>query len=177
MWICHKFLCSIFSKVTQLFDSFKHSIIWKLAYKVKYISQINRSLITFFGNSRIRLFLNKWLDCEQYGKNQYKKKEYGQLSSMFKVLRYLSYYLNVTEPVISNDFYLFILLWKSSWQQRIQSWKFRTLSWITNHNLLSQTLYWDSLCPGRTKQPLQRMELQKKRSKKRFKHTINLLRT
>ena len=37
-------------------------------------------------------------------------------------------------------FYIFILSWKSSWLQRIQSWKFKTLSWITNHDLLSRTL-------------------------------------
>ena len=40
----------------------------------------------------------------------------------------------------SIDFYHFIVLWKGSWQQRIQSWKFKISSWITNHDPLSQTL-------------------------------------
>ena len=31
------------------------------------------SLIMFFGSLRIRFFETSWLDCEQYGKNQYKK--------------------------------------------------------------------------------------------------------
>ena len=37
----------------------------------------------------------------------------------------------------SNDFYLFILTWKSSLYQRIQLWKFKTSSWIMNHDPLS----------------------------------------
>ena len=39
-----------------------------------------------------------------------------------------------------HDFYLFFLVWKGSWQQRIQSWNFQTLSWIKNLVLLSRTL-------------------------------------
>ena len=41
----------------------------------------------FFGNLRIRVFRISWLDCEQYGKNQYMKQERNQYSSVFKVLR------------------------------------------------------------------------------------------
>ena len=37
--------------------------------------------------SRTVFFKISWLDCEQYGKNQYKKKEHNQHSSAFKVLR------------------------------------------------------------------------------------------
>ena len=48
----------MFSKDTQPFDSIKCNLIQKLAYKVKYISQINGGLIMFFANSRIR-FLKK----------------------------------------------------------------------------------------------------------------------
>ena len=55
-WLSYKFLCTIYSKSTQRFDFIKHNIIQKLAYKVKYISQINGSLIVFFENSRIRFF-------------------------------------------------------------------------------------------------------------------------
>ena len=40
----------------------------------------------------------------------------------------------------SIDFYLFLLLWKSSWQQGVPLWKFKTLLWIPNHNTLSRTL-------------------------------------
>ena len=58
------------SKATQLFDFIKLNIIQRLAYKVKYISQINGGLIR---NLRTRFFYNSWLDYEQYGKNQYKK--------------------------------------------------------------------------------------------------------
>ena len=39
----------------------------------------------------------------------------------------------------STEFYLFILSWKGPWW-RIWSWQFKTLSWITNHDLLSWTL-------------------------------------
>ena len=41
LWLCYKFLCSIFSKHTQPFDFIKDNVIRKLAYKVKDISQIN----------------------------------------------------------------------------------------------------------------------------------------
>ena len=39
----------------------------------------------------------------------------------------------------SIDFCLFLLLWRSSWYQRVQSCKFKTLLWIPNHDLLSLT--------------------------------------
>ena len=41
-------------------------------------------LIMFFKNSKIKFSYIIWLDCEPYGKNQYKKKEYSQKSSMFE---------------------------------------------------------------------------------------------
>ena len=47
-WLSYKFLCSIFSKGKQPFDFIKRSIIPKLTYKVKYISQINGGLLIFF---------------------------------------------------------------------------------------------------------------------------------
>ena len=72
--LCYKFLCSLFNKDTYPFDFIKPNIIWKLNFKVKCISQINGGLIMFFENSGIRFFKISWLDCEQYGKNQYKKK-------------------------------------------------------------------------------------------------------
>ena len=37
-----------------------------------------------FKNSKIKFSYIIWLDCEPYGKNQYKKKEYSQKSSMFE---------------------------------------------------------------------------------------------
>ena len=55
LWLCNKFMCSIFSKDTQPFDFIKCQ---KLAHKVKYISYINGALIMLFGNSRVRFFLN-----------------------------------------------------------------------------------------------------------------------
>ena len=45
----------IFSKGTQPFDFIKPNVIQKLAYKVKYINQINGCLIIFFLNL---IFLN-----------------------------------------------------------------------------------------------------------------------
>ena len=71
-----KFLYSTLSKGTQIFDFIKCNIIQKLAYKVKNISQINGALIMFFQNLRLIFFKISWLNCEQYEKNQYKKKEH-----------------------------------------------------------------------------------------------------
>ena len=56
--------CSIFSKGKQPFDFIKRNVIRKLAYKVKYIGQINGGLIMFFANSRIRFLKISCLDCE-----------------------------------------------------------------------------------------------------------------
>ena len=63
-----------FPKATHPFDFIILNVIRKLAYKVKCISEINRSLF-FFRNLGIRLFIFFGLDCEQYGNNQYKKKD------------------------------------------------------------------------------------------------------
>ena len=41
-------MSSTFSKTTQPFDFIKPNVTWKLANKVKYISQINGGLIRFF---------------------------------------------------------------------------------------------------------------------------------
>ena len=41
LWLCYKFLCSIFSKGKQPFDFVKRNVIQKLTYKVKYIIQIS----------------------------------------------------------------------------------------------------------------------------------------
>ena len=49
-----------------------------------------------------------WLNCEQHGKNQYKKKEHNQHSSVFKVLRWLSYYFNGTDPLIIPTIFIFL---------------------------------------------------------------------
>ena len=78
--------CSIFSKGTQPFDFIICNVIQKSAYKVKYISQINGGLIMFFASSRLRFFKISWHNYEQYGKDQHKKKEHNQHSSVFKVL-------------------------------------------------------------------------------------------
>ena len=59
----------------------------------------------FFASSRIRF---SWLDCEQYGKKQYKKKEHNQHTSMFKVLRILSFYFNITHPLIIPMIFIFL---------------------------------------------------------------------
>ena len=51
----------------------KRNIVRRLVNKFKCISHINESLIMFFENLRIRFFKIGWLDCGQWGKNQYKK--------------------------------------------------------------------------------------------------------
>ena len=45
---------------------------------------LHKGLIMFFGNSKINFFKIICLDCKPYGKNQYKKKEYNQYSSVLK---------------------------------------------------------------------------------------------
>ena len=45
---------------------------------------LQRGLIMFFGNSKINFLKIICLDCKPYGKNQYKKKEYNQYSSVLK---------------------------------------------------------------------------------------------
>ena len=75
MGLCYKFLCSIFSKGTKPFDFMKGNIVRRLVNKVKCIGHINEGLIMFFGNLRIRFLKIGWFDCEQWGKNQYRKTE------------------------------------------------------------------------------------------------------
>ena len=79
-------MCSIFSKATQPFDFIKTNIIRKLAFKVKCISQINGGLISFFRKFANKIFKITWLDCEYFGKNQYKKKEHNQQFSVQSVM-------------------------------------------------------------------------------------------
>ena len=107
--LCYKFLCSIFSKGTQSFDFIKRKVIRKLSYKFKCISQINGCLIMFFGNSRVRFLKISWLDCGQCGKNQYKKKEHNQHSSVFSVKITLILFKCHRSIDNSNNFYLLIL--------------------------------------------------------------------
>ena len=57
LWLCHKFLGSMFSKDLQPFDSIKHNIIRKLAYKVKYNSQINGSFDHVLRKFKNKIFL------------------------------------------------------------------------------------------------------------------------
>ena len=76
-------MCSIFlSKGTKPFDFIKRNVIQKSAYKVKCIIQINGVLV-MFGQSFYKI---SWLDCEPYGKNQYKKGTQSTFS-VLKVLR------------------------------------------------------------------------------------------
>ena len=97
LWLCHKFLCSIFSKGAQPFDFIKPNLIWKLTYKVQYISQINGGLIMFFQNLRIQLF----------GLNWYEKRN-KQHSSVFKVWKWISYCLNGIDPLIIPLIFIFL---------------------------------------------------------------------
>ena len=55
-------------------------------------------------------FLKKisWLDCEKYGKNQCKKMKDNQHSSVSELLRKLSYYLIVTDPLIISMIFTFL---------------------------------------------------------------------
>ena len=72
-----KFLCSkYFGKGAQPFDFIKCNVICKSAYKFRYITEINGGLLLLYGNWRIKFFWNNWLDCEQYGKKQYKTSKF-----------------------------------------------------------------------------------------------------
>ena len=103
------------SKGIQSFDFIKPNVIRKLSNKIKYISQINGGLIMFFGNLRIRYFWISWLNCEQYGKNQYKKKEHNQQFSVQSVMTTFILFKCHRSIDNSTDFYLFILSWKDLW--------------------------------------------------------------
>ena len=82
----------------------------KLPYKVKYTSEINEGLVMFLANSGIR-FKYSWLDCEQYGKNRYKKKEHNQHSSVFSVRI-------IADPLIISMIFIF----SSSRNNKDSSW-------------------------------------------------------
>ena len=58
----------------------------------------------FFGNLKKRFLKIIWLDCEQYGKNLYKKKEHNQNSSVFLLLSYL----NVKDRLIIPFIFTFL---------------------------------------------------------------------
>ena len=58
---------------------------------------------------------------------------------MFKVVRKLSQYLNVTDPLIISLIFIFLSCRKKVHDNRIQSWKFKTSSWIMNHDPLNRT--------------------------------------
>ena len=75
--------CCIFSKGTEPFDFVKNNVIQKSAYKVKYISQINRGFM-FSASSRLRSFYLSWHYCKQYGKDQYKRKEQNKIVQCLK---------------------------------------------------------------------------------------------
>ena len=62
----------------------------------------------FFGNSRIRFLKISCLNCGQCGENQYRKKEHNQHGSVFKALRQLSYFVNVTDPLIISMILIFL---------------------------------------------------------------------
>ena len=83
---CNKFLCSIISTGAQQFDFTKSTVIWKLAYEVKSISQINGGFV--FWKFKNKILLNLLVQLrKQYDENQYKKKECNQHSSVFKLFR------------------------------------------------------------------------------------------
>ena len=86
---------SIFIKEPQHLNFIKRNRIWKLVYKVKYIGEINGGLIMFIENSRIRFFKNYLVWLRTIWKE-----------SIFQCKRFINN---------SNDFYLLILSWKSSW--------------------------------------------------------------
>ena len=65
----------MFSKNTEPFDFIKCNVIQKLAYEVKYIDEINGGLIVFQKFESKSFWKISCLDCEYYGKNQYKTKK------------------------------------------------------------------------------------------------------
>ena len=115
LWYSCKLMCNIFGKDTQPFDFIKPNKIQKLAYKVKYIGQINGGWSCFFQNFFFENFFKiSWLNCEQYRKNQYKKKEHNQQSNVQSAM--ITFLLFKYHRSIDNsiDFLSFILSWKGS---------------------------------------------------------------
>ena len=62
----------------------------------------------FFWFFRIRFLKISCLNCGQCGENQYRKKEHNQHGSVFKALRQLSYFVNVTDPLIIPMILIFL---------------------------------------------------------------------
>ena len=118
LWHCCKFMCSIFNKAIQLFDFIKPNVIRKLAYKVKYICQINGASIMFFRKIKNKIFFKLVGLIVNNMERIDTRKRNAINSSVFKVFWSLSYYLNVTDPLIIPLNFMFIL-WKGSCQQRI----------------------------------------------------------
>ena len=121
LWHCCKFMCSIFSKTTQPLDFIKATIIRKLQHiESNILVKLMEVWSCFFENLWIKFFWNYLrLDSEQYGKNQYKKKEHNQQFSVQSVM--VTFALFKCHRSINNsiNFYLFILSWKGSWQRSI----------------------------------------------------------
>ena len=132
LWLCHKFLCSIFSKGAQPFDFIKPNLIWKLTYKVQYISQINGGLIMFFQNLRIQLF----------GLNRYEKRN-KQHSSVFKVWKWISFFFKWHRSIDNSiDFFIFLPFCEKAHDNKEFSHENSKPLWITNDDSLSRTLIW-----------------------------------
>ena len=70
-----------------------------------------------FGNSRLGFSWIILLDCKEYGKNQYKKRELSQLS----------YDLNVTDPLIIPLIFMFL-----SWREKAHGYTLETYTIETN---------------------------------------------
>ena len=89
----------------------------------------------FFANSRKRFFKSSWLNCEQYGKNQYKKK------NKINIVRCLKYMINsiLLKCYRSNDksnyFYLVAKMFMITKNSVV---KIQNL--VLNYDLLNRTL-------------------------------------
>ena len=100
---CCKFIC----KATQPVYFIKPNVIRNLAYKVKYISQTNEHLIMFSEIQEydfLKLIVSVVKNMERINS----RKRNTVNNSVFKMLLYLSYYLNVRIPLIILLTFIFL---------------------------------------------------------------------
>ena len=88
----------------------------------------------FFANSRKRFFKSSWLDCEQYGKNQYKKKNKINIVRCLKCTINFILFKCYRSNDNSNYFYLVAKMFM------IKNSVVKIQNLVLNYDLLNRTL-------------------------------------
>ena len=99
--------CKLICKATQPVYFIKPNVIRNLAYKVKYISQTNEDLIMFSEIQEYE-FLKLIISIVKNMERINSRKRNTVNNSVFKMLLYLSYYLNVRIPLIILLTFIFL---------------------------------------------------------------------